>query len=414
MTATSRLPGAAMPLLLATSILLSSATQLRVPGTPVGPGELLLAGFVLVAGASVLRVGAARIQSTTRPLLFFWGVAIMALAGGWFVGLTSGESIAATNRDAAAYLFCASFVIVLVLQHRGADLIVRAGRWLVFESAVVVGGLLAFGLVRGGQVGMVSVWYYDVRFRGWAANPNQMALLLAPLPWLALALATVESRSRWSLRAAAVILVGLGLATRSDALLVAWSLVGASVALIQVFSFAAKPTRSLIRAALGRVVMPLALITGSVVVGWPALDWAEGRVAIAFDEGGQGADRITRWAYGLEAVAQSPVVGFGPGSFSGPVGPFSGQEAHNTLIDWATSSGLVGLAALLILGFWALGRCLRARSVWAIAPVAVLVLFMQLHYVLRQPLAWFYLMMAVVVADLSFRNRIHATEAPQG
>ncbi|MFN0179400.1 MAG: hypothetical protein ACKVZ0_11420 [Gemmatimonadales bacterium] len=335
---------------------------------------------------------------------------------GWVFALGAGESPPTAGRDGLAYLFCAAVVAFLVLQSRGERLLVDATAWLVAAAAVVIGGLLVLGVVSGGSIGSVEVWYHGARFRGWATNPNQLALLIAPLPWLALAVRPVGAWRRRLQRASAVALFGLGIATRSDALLVAWAVAAVSLTIWLVVSRAALPTKSLRRAAVARLVVPLSLLLAGIVAGPAATRWAEGRIVAAYGEGGQGSDRIARFGFGLDAVAASPVVGFGPGSFAGATGAFGGHEAHNTPIDWAASTGMVGLAALALACLWVLARCIRARSPMATLAVVVLLLFMELHYVLRQPIAWFYLLAAAAVAEFYGRTKSgmssHGIERP--
>ena len=379
---------------LATAILLTSATQLRIAGTPIGPGEAALAGCIVVLVVWTARLAAVCVGPLTRPWLLFWAIALAALAMGWVIGIVSGESIAASNRDAVAYVFCAVVVGVLVVQPMSEDLIEDALFCLILEAALVIGGLFVLGLASNGRVGPIQIWYEAIRFRAWAANPNQLALLLVPLPWFAFALRHRGRRSGLLLIGSAVVLAGLGFATGSDALLVSWAIGSLIWAGWLVVSAAARPTRSVRRAAVARVIIPLAILFAAIVEGPSAMAWVEDRGFRIYFQGGQGPDRVARWGFGLEVLAASPVVGFGPGSFSGRSSAFAAEEAHNTPVDWATSTGSIGLTALAFLELWVVSRCIRARSRLATLAVLSLIAFMGLHYMLRQPITWFYLLAA--------------------
>ena len=111
--------------------------------------------------------------------------------------------------------------------------------------------------------------------------------------------------------------------------------------------------------------------------------------------------RFALWKHGIDALLTSPVVGLGPGAYSGITKPFDGIEAHNSLIDWGTNTGIVGvvLFAALILSLLKMGW--RNRNFVGIIGIFSLLMFAQFHYVFRQPIFWFYLLVFSAGAESS-------------
>lgn len=98
--------------------------------------------------------------------------------------------------------------------------------------------------------------------------------------------------------------------------------------------------------------------------------------------------RLTLFKNGVTAWRDSPWVGHGVQSVSGYTGPYEHTEAHNTIIDWATFSGVFGVAALLfwagvvVRQMWMAGNILGMGAVWAIA------VYVQFGLFVRHPLFW--------------------------
>ena len=84
----------------------------------------------------------------------------------------------------------------------------------------------------------------------------------------------------------------------------------------------------------------------------------------------------------------SPIFGLGPERLFGIEYPFVGSEAHNSLLDWLISSGIIGLTALLVLLIFASVRLLREKQWELLMALGALFIFGQAHHVLRHPLVW--------------------------
>jgi O-antigen ligase len=261
-------------------------------------------------------------------------------------------------------------------------------------ALAAVGGDLSLGPVA------VDGWLRG-RFRGWAANPNQLALALLLVPFALSAIARRQRRSAargwlWVLATAGVTLGGL---TRSDALGAAWAAGSAGVMVLVWLRLAREAPPGSWGRRLARGVVPALLLLAAVVYGPAAARMVRAHVQAELAFEGSGAQRSTLLRHGLEAWSRSPIVGLGPGAHSGYPGPFDGMEAHNTLVDWGMSTGAVGAAALVVLLAVLAARVLRARDPLPAAGLAALLVFAAFHYMIRHPVFWLALVTVVALAD---------------
>jgi O-antigen ligase len=204
----------------------------------------------------------------------------------------------------------------------------------------------------------------------------------------------------------------VGIATLSDALVLAWA---ATIGLLALgwWIGLVRTRRGLGRKAFASFGVPLLLLAAVVTAGPSIAEFLDERAVSGYSEGGQGSDRLARWRFGMEAIEASPIVGLGPGSFSGPVAPFRGEEAHNSVIDWGMSTGLVGALAYLALLALIVRRCVAARDVLGLAGIVALFVFTTFHYAFRQPAFWMQLVLLAaphgrsLVARPRPRARLH-------
>lgn len=387
--------------LLCAGVLATSATQLRLPGFPVGPGELLLVGWMAAVGI-LFFVGRMRwvIQSGVWPLVGFWAVSFPALAAGVIASTAAGHAEdSGATRDAFAMLFASVFSIVLAMSVPSA---LAARRVLSLYSLMAAYSLLVLLgvaiVIR--TAGPIDFWYQMFRFVGLATNPNQLALFVAAGPFiLAQAIADGVTRHRRVYWGGMVALVVVGIATTSDALMVGW-ISGLGLAMgwkwIQEIR---KEHSSMLRPALLAVVVPLWGVGLLVLVGVPVYRSVEAEVLALIHLGSQASVRFTLWGNGVAALAASPLFGWGPGAHSGMSRAFEAMEAHSTYVDWAASTGLIGLGVLLVLVAVTLVRCVFSNKVYLALGVMSLAMFSSFHYVLRQPVFWFYLVTILASAS---------------
>lgn len=102
----------------------------------------------------------------------------------------------------------------------------------------------------------------------------------------------------------------------------------------------------------------------------------------------QDQTRYLLWENGWLATLERPLIGWGPGNWSGKTGPLEFFEAHNSVIDYVSNSGLLG-GVVLVGGLAALFfGALRSRQATLFAGLCGIVFFALFHHTFRQPLMW--------------------------
>jgi len=289
---------------------------------------------------------------------------------------------------------------------------------LTFVFHVLAAGVLfGVGLIAE-QLGPIDLWYGRIRFRGWAENPNQMALAMAAMPflgwWLLQRSRTLVGRTACLLGIALCIVVGL--ATLSDGLRVAWA---ASVLAIGILSFYRVTMRGRSRwLVISHLIIPALIVIIGLFYGGAVVDHLSGLAEATYEQGDQGEKRFTLWLHGIEAIRESPLFGFGPGPFSGYGGPFEGSEAHNTFIDWGMSTGLAGVLLYVAILWWTLWHALRSRELTLVGMLVAVIVFSIFGYVLRQPDFWLALVLILTLSErgitLRQRQARHSRIEPSG
>ena len=171
--------------LLALGIMLSGASQLRVSGVPLGPGEACLFGWAALRVSRTVLYGREEISAPCRVIMIFWVVFGIAQSIGLIRALCLNVPVdwSLTLHDATAYALVALISIFSLSGAEAGLSLERVTRYLLASSAVslslqIVSGL---GLLPAPGAGP---WYWD-RFRGWADNPNQLSLFCAVITAIA-------------------------------------------------------------------------------------------------------------------------------------------------------------------------------------------------------------------------------------
>jgi O-antigen ligase len=385
----------------ALAVILTSATQLRSAALPIGPGEVLLATWLLFVAILLLRGQRIVLGPVFRALLVYWLVAVLLLGLGALMALTL-HKLDWRNwmHSGIALLLQGLFTCVLAIRlpdQRDEDYYLTATRIAFFACAVSTTTLLAGALLTT-SIGPIRPWY-AYRFRGWAENPNQMALMVLGMPFLGWYLQR-QARGRGPKIAYGLAILGsvwVGLATMSDGLRVAWFGALAVVGFLLWCRALRRSSGSLMY--LTHLIIPALVLVLGIGLGEQLLARFEAIGQGVYSEGEQGEIRIIAWANGLRAMAHSPLVGLGPGSYSGLAGPFQGWEAHNTFIDWGMSTGALGVALHLALLAWAAWRAWRARAFALLAGLCALFVFSIFAYTLRQPVYWLLLVLTLRLTE---------------
>jgi O-antigen ligase len=99
-----------------------------------------------------------------------------------------------------------------------------------------------------------------------------------------------------------------------------------------------------------------ALCAGSILLAWTRMqELTDGFSALLVVEGVEGNTRWDLWAGTLRSFARSPLFGSGLGSYRHVIGldkPATGaavlEQAHNDWLEWASTSGMIGVMVLML------------------------------------------------------------------
>lgn len=405
--------------ILAAGLVLSSASQLRIPGLPLGPGEACLFLWLGLSAARIMAGAGSHYTPAFARFALFWTVFAFALSVGAFVGFVIKDhpDTASMLHDTIAYLLMAAMTC-LALATVDAEIGFRRIGWLlvVFGNAVlapqIAMGWDAFSLSS------IEPWYWD-RFRGWSENPNQLALYCAILAPVSIYLAmSARGAGRIVGLAGALLPLIAGRMTKSDTFLVATVIAGTLFALLRLRTWLTAPE---CRFGL-RYAFALLLVAGSVPLaislaphGMAAVDEAEVFAkGLAKDKGGDAsvrtaALRLQLWGQAVRRGLESGAVGFGPGPHVERSDVLSHEvfptpfEAHSTILDVFTQGGLLAVLALLWLVGSTLALALRARFDALAAMIAAIAVFSVSHFIIRHPIVWFALAFCAAVGVSALR-----------
>ena len=354
----------------------SSFTLLRLPGLPVGVSEVLLAVAVILAFLSGGKIG--------RKFLYFdllLSFLFFALTLGYFYSVYLGlDEIGKSAHDYASFLVC--FVSLIAFQFhvskRPPEDFIRHLSNAMYVSLVFL-FFLAF-----------LYWSSVGRFSGLSKNPNQLALFcILGLMFLSLDFYFNDwTRSRLvGSTALAFGLVFIGWISGSDAFRV--SLFFCVFVLFVETVLLDKRGRV---SALGFVFFVFFIL--SILVFFQDIyEYLSSVITEISEDGGQGSVRYTLWINGVLPLLDSPLIGYGPGAWSGLHEPLEGHEAHNTLIDFANSAGIIASVMLFGMIGFVFVRLFKKRARLLSATLVLLIVFSMFHYVLRSPFVWVVLLM---------------------
>ncbi len=410
--------------LLALGLVLTTATQLRPGSSSVGPAELLMVLWVLVAGARLLRHGSISLTAPVRIVFGFWMAFVASLSLGDMVGLMieSRRDTISSVHDIFAYALLLAVSCLAVAQDDARPRIARTA-WLcvVFGNVMLATQIAnAYGLF---SVPGTEPWFWD-RLQGWSDNPNQLALLAAVLQFLALHVAE-RATTRWRMLAGAAcapLPLIAGVLSKSDTfILVCICCFALQLAMTLRRWISRPPSPARAHIAWGIVVaVPLLLLSLLPFTGYAMAraDQYANSVYNGTDRSasatGEGATRLRLWHEAIVRGVDAAALGLGPGAhLSTP--PYKREpppkfEAHNTPLDLFTQGG--ALAVLAVAWIW--GHVLRAAWRTHAAALATLAcaiaVFSMFHLIIRQPMFWF--TMALGLTTCLDPAPAEASEAP--
>lgn len=255
----------------------------------------------------------------------------------------------------------------------------------VISAYATTASLLSLALLIVGSGGWLESWAVPDegidRFTGLSNNPNQLALFLLPVPFFSLIACLGGSKGRRRAFSEIAIVLVVNVFVIGKSLFVAWS---AAALFLYIIGWRLSGIRHLnVQGLSVRLITFLAaIIVSTPVLVLLYLGHLPGSVE------NQGETRATLWRNGLNAWLDSPLVGHGPGHYSGIDLPYQNMEAHSTLIDWLSAYGAIGGLALICFVGWLLVSAVRNGS-WVVAALLIAILWQAMfHFYGRQPIFW--------------------------
>jgi len=245
-----------------------------------------------------------------------------------------------------------------------------------------------------GRPNWVEITDVTDRFSAWSLNPNQLGLYLLPAPFFALILFYLKESSLKSSIIKIALLVIINIISIGKALFISW-IVGGVCYLCLIGIPKKKLHISRVHGLLLFCILlslPLSIESISHLYAGNAPGSVEG----------QGDTRLVLWNSGLAAWLDSPLIGHGPGHYSGLTGPYQGEEAHNILVDWLAAYGLLGTIFLLSFFIKSYNAAIKESS-WLVLSLFVAISTQSIfHFYGRQPMFWMtWIIGLLLISDLN-------------
>jgi hypothetical protein len=363
---------------LAIVVFFMSATAVEVG--PVRLADIAFGlGFIAIVAIHLFRISTH--ENTEGTLVGFLVALILSCIVSWLIQLAFAniEVIEAGYANAVIVPCAIIFTILLILSLSNGELVKLASETSLIFSALLV-AILLWWLFFPQPTWLKIDYEATYRFSALSLNPNQLALVLLPLPFFSYLGWKYNRKPRLLALSEAICAFTINGFCFGKALFVAWMFGLALPIYID----------AIINAEKHRFFYIFSGIAGAPVIllaVFQVLDsFYAGRGLGSIE--GQGENRLAAWTNGLLAWKDAFLFGHGPGAFSGVYGPYEHMECHNTLIDWATGYGLIGVVLLISFFGFAFKKAFESRD-WSIAGYFFsLVVQSFFHFYGRQPFYW--------------------------
>jgi hypothetical protein len=410
----------ALDVLLAVGLLLSTASQLRSPGLPIGPGEVcLLIWVVLMLAREVTRLGPPLTPALSR-LLAFWSLFVVAQCLGTMTGMMIGDrhDPELFLHDVVAYPLIAAVSCLSVVQP-GAGPRLRRVAWLFVtlgSACLALQLIVAWGLVNSP---LIDPWYWE-RMRGWSQLPAQLALLCIVLGLVSLHLADTAGRpgAKIVAVACAILPIYVGRLTQADTfslVLVASGPIFVAFKL-RLWMFSTGHKLTLRSTAAWMILLGAPLLLVSMIPLGSEIAMHAGSLAKELTKnGGKDAGQETQlrfqvWGQAIDRGFEAGMLGLGPGPhleippvlLAGRRGENEPKniehpepnstpnfEAHNTFLDLFLQGGLLADLSFVWLLATSFSNTYRARAAWLTTLLAGLCIYGFFTLIIRHPVFWF-------------------------
>ena len=380
-------------LIFAIGVITTTMTSLRIPGVPLGIGEILLAFWIIREWIPLIVTGNIKIRREKKNILMFWVLFFIILSVGMIFSSFKGRLLFKNAiYDLSAYLFSFILCLTLSIENKEESLYMKL-KLIVVLGTLMFGFLLMWWKFIGPNFMGINIVYGGVRFAGGAINPNQLALFLVPVPGFALYFLNNKCGVNKLTRNMFFLFIFftsiyIGISTGSDSL-------NATLLLTSVFFISVKIYRKFkFPYNIMCILLILIIILLIILLNAGIIDNMYTKGNKWFDELDKDRSRAYLWIKGIKTAFESPIVGFGPGAQI-LIYEANRVEVHNTFIDVLTQAGFLGLLSYLFLLLIILKRI--DDNIYLMCSFGSLLIFSIAHFTLRQPIFWIYLSLINIV-----------------
>lgn len=261
------------------------------------------------------------------------------------------------------------------------------------------------------------VFYYGARLIGLSNNPNQLAVNVLMLPLFIIHCRKFKTISGFNFQILFALTLLSGYLVHSSAYFVAYLV----MLLVFVFHLLNKWQKSKSMIFFTTIVL-LVLIAGihykeylltCADIFWNNIDFnvndfskmaqnlvvedavqttTVDRVLLipAFSFGNEGNVRMVLWGQAIGLLLENPLLGLGAGAGVYQESTYLFSEAHNSFLDVAIQSGLLGIGLYAVFLGLILIQIIKKKDNVVLLMYVVLLVFSCFHFTFRQPIIWFY------------------------
>jgi O-antigen ligase len=325
-----------------------------------------------------------------NPAAVFWLLTIPVFAVSILVNLQGGRL-----QDSDVFRSTAPFAATAIVSLAAADLYLSQSRKAFLLGFIISTFVLSIIYTASILIGFIDLYNIDGRFIGWSANPNQTGFVALAALIVCVISYNSDFRSNRLIQIAIVITilcsVIIGRASQSDSFTLSMAPLLAFSGLKAAEAFTGNKATAIVLLIFGALLAVVAIFA----LQPEAVASAINRFVFDLQYGNQDVDRITAWTNGVRAWQESPILGHGPGGWSGFSGPFEGVEAHNSYIDWLTIVGLTGFVMYILFLLTIFKFSLFTDTFRYVALVAILI-FGAFNFLMRFPIYWIAIMVLVL------------------
>lgn len=412
---------------LALGLLLSTASQLRPAGLPIGPGEACLViwvGLMLGEMRTLLR---SKMTPALSRMLVFWVFFTISLCLGSATAFAISD-IHDPNlfiHDILAYAILFAVSLLCTVGPDAGCHIHRAAWLLTLFSTIFLGVqlLCAWGLVT---IPRADPWYWE-RFRGLSDNPNQLAIFCAVTTFLSVHfIEHVGGLGRKTIAAlCATFSIYVGRLTKSDtyALILITGILLYAVLKLRSSLVMPRQNASLRRATAGIAIVSLPIIAAAAFLFANLVETETFSLMMKMAKGTRQETsetaniRLDAWSRAINRGIDSGMLGLGPGPHieipavlvaarretaepkyieHPQVNGTPNFEAHNTFLDLFTQGGLIATLSFTWLIATAFQSAYRKNLDALTVVVWSIIVLSMFHLIIRQPLFWFAIAFALM------------------